>query len=138
MIVLLAILNDAAILAIAFDRVRGSSRPAAWDLRSVLAVALVIGALGVAETYLLFAVARDVAGPGLAVARTQVLATLIAGFGLFVTPLPWSWVGLVWAYTLFWFLVEDRVKLATYALLARRPARSGRGGRRSLRTRPGR
>ena len=36
MIVFLALLNDGAILAIAYDNVRGSTKPAAWDMRGVL------------------------------------------------------------------------------------------------------
>jgi H+-transporting ATPase len=31
-------------------------------------------------------------------------------------PLGWGWAGLVWAYALFWFLVEDRAKLAAYQI----------------------
>jgi H+-transporting ATPase len=46
-VVLLAILNDAAILSIAYDRVRGSSRPVRWDLTEVLTIATVLGLFGV-------------------------------------------------------------------------------------------
>ena len=53
MIVLLALLNDGAILAIAYDRVRGAAKPAAWDMRTVLTVATALGLMGVAETFLL-------------------------------------------------------------------------------------
>ncbi len=42
-IVLLAILNDAAILTIAYDRVQPSPRPERWDLREVLSIATVLG-----------------------------------------------------------------------------------------------
>jgi len=52
-IVLLAILNDAAILTIAYDRVRPSPRPERWDLREVLAIATVLGFAGVASSFLL-------------------------------------------------------------------------------------
>ena len=55
MIVFLAVLNEAAILSIAFDHVRGSDTPAAWDMRTVLVVAAALAAMGVAETFLLFA-----------------------------------------------------------------------------------
>ncbi len=47
----------------------------------------------------------------LAVFGTQVVATLIAVYGLFMTPLGWTWALFVWAYALVWFLVSDRVKL---------------------------
>ncbi len=62
MIVFLALLNDGAILAIAYDHVRGSAKPAAWDMRSVLTVATSLGIMGVAETFLLFVLADKVVG----------------------------------------------------------------------------
>ncbi len=165
MIVLLAVLNDGAILAIAYDHVHGSDRPAAWEMRTVLTVATVLGVLGVAETFLLFVLADRVLGldtdtirtlvylklsvsghltifvtravgpfwtppaPSrpllLAVVGTQALASLIAGFGLLMTPLGWGWVALVWGYALAWFLVEDRAKLLTHRVLDRRTEARG-------------
>ena len=49
-----------------------------------------------------------------AVVGTQVLATLIAVYGLLMTPLGWGWALFVWGYALAWFLVNDRVKLLAY------------------------
>jgi len=49
-----------------------------------------------------------------AVLGTQIVATLIAVYGLFMTPLGWGWALFVWGYALAWFLVNDRVKLLTY------------------------
>jgi H+-transporting ATPase len=166
MIVLLAVLNDGAILSIAYDHVQGSPRPVAWDLRTVLVLATTLGLMGVAETFLLFALAdqafgldhdvvrtliylklsvsghltifvtrtrgpfwtRPAPAPLLlaAVIGTQALATLIAGLGLFMTPLPWGWVAAVWVYSLAWFLIEDRLKLLTYRWSGRL-ARKARG-----------
>jgi H+-transporting ATPase len=51
-----------------------------------------------------------------AVLGTQMLATLIAVYGLFMTPLGWGWALFVWAYALAWFLVNDRVKLFAYRI----------------------
>ncbi|HVV11989.1 plasma-membrane proton-efflux P-type ATPase [Amycolatopsis sp.] len=166
MIVLLALLNDGAILTIAYDRVRGSDRPAAWDMRTVLTVATALGLMGVAETFLLFALAHSVLGMNqdlirtliylklsvsghltifvtrtrgpfwsrprpahlllAAVVGTQLVATFIAVYGMLMTPLGWGWAGMIWAYALVWFVVEDRVKLATHGWLERRPARHRR------------
>ncbi|AFM18212.1 plasma-membrane proton-efflux P-type ATPase [Mycolicibacterium chubuense NBB4] len=157
MIVLLALLNDGAILAIAYDHVRGSAQPAAWDMRAVLTIATVLGVLGVLETFMLLWLAQtafgldhdvirtliylklSVAGhltvfvtrtrgpfwsrpapaPLLlaAVVGTQALATLIAVYGVLMTPLGWELAGVVWAYALLWFVVEDVVKRATYRLI---------------------
>ena len=36
-----------------------------------------------------------------------------------MTPLPWRYAALAWAYALVWMLLLDRVKLATYAILER-------------------
>jgi H+-transporting ATPase len=47
---------------------------------------------------------------------TQVIATLIAVYGLFMTPLGWRWAGFVWAYAVAWFLINDRVKLLAYRI----------------------
>jgi H+-transporting ATPase len=164
MIVMLALLNDGAILAIAYDRVRGSSTPAAWNMRAILIVATALGVMGVVETFLLFMVAdkyfgldRDLirtliylklsvsghltifvtrtrrpfwSSPAPArvllgaVIGTQAVATVIAVCGVFMTPLGWGWAAVVWVYALFWFVVEDQVKLATYRWLDR-PSRSG-------------
>lgn len=165
MIVFLALLNDAAILTIAYDRVRGSDQPVSWDMRRVLTIATTLGVMGVVETFLLLAIAHSAFGldedlirtliylklsvsghltvfvtrtrgtfwsrPGpapvllVAVIATQVIATLIAVYGVLMTPLGWAWAGVVWGYALVWFLVEDRAKLAAQHLLDRRHARAG-------------
>jgi H+-transporting ATPase len=54
MIVLLALLNDGAILSIAYDRVRGSDHPEVWDMRRVLGIATTLGIAGVISTFGLF------------------------------------------------------------------------------------
>ena len=41
----------------------------------------------------------------MAVLGTQTVATLIAVYGLFMTPLGWGWAVFVWGYALAWFLV---------------------------------
>jgi H+-transporting ATPase len=52
-----------------------------------------------------------------AVLGTQAVATLIAVYGVFMTPLGWGWAAFVWGYALVWFLVNDRVKLLAYRIL---------------------
>ena len=52
----------------------------------------------------------------MAVLGTQALATLIAVYGLFMTPLGWGWAAFVWGYAFAWFLVNDRVKLLAYRI----------------------
>jgi len=53
----------------------------------------------------------------IAVFGTQAIATLIAVYGLFMTPLGWGWAAFVWGYALACFLVTDRVKLLAYRVL---------------------
>jgi len=153
MIVMLALLNDGAILSIAYDRVHYENKPEAWNMRLVLGVASVLGVLGPIAAfglfylgerefhldrphlqtlmYLMLSVAGHLTifltrtrGPFwttrpakallLAVFGTQIVATLIAVYGVFMTPLGWNWALFVWGYALIWFFVTDRVKLFAY------------------------
>jgi H+-transporting ATPase len=54
MIVILALLNDGAILSIAYDNVRYRNAPEAWNMRMVLAVSTVLGVMGVIAAFGLF------------------------------------------------------------------------------------
>jgi H+-transporting ATPase len=156
MIVMLALLNDGAILSIAYDNVHYKDQPEAWNMRLVLGISTVLGIIGVVAAFGLFFLAErvftldqghiqtlmylklSVAGhltifltrtrgrfwtirPArvllLAVFGTQAVATLIAVYGLFMTPLGWGWALFVWGYALAWFLVNDQVKVLAYRLL---------------------
>ena len=168
MIVMLALLNDGAILSIAYDNVHYKDKPEAWNMRLVLGIATVLGVIGVVSAFGLFYLGERVfhldrahiqtlmylklsvaghltifltrtRGPFwsirparillMAVFGTQTVATLIAVYGLFMTPLGWGWALFVWGYALAWFLVNDRVKLLAYRvfdpteapLLAKKP-----------------
>ena len=168
MIVMLALLNDGAILSIAYDNVIYRNKPEAWDMRTVLGISTVLGVVGVISAFGLFYVGERVfhldrahiqtlmylklsvaghltifltrtRGPFwsirpakillVAVVGTQILATLIAVYGLFMTPLGWRWALFVWGYALVWFLVNDRVKLIAYWVLNSSAARSARNAR---------
>jgi H+-transporting ATPase len=158
MIVLLALLNDGAILSIAYDRVHYSDQPEVWNMRIVLGIAAVLGITGVVASFGLFFLSErvfnlnretiqslmylklSVAGhltifvtrtrgpfwsirpaPILleAVLGTQLVATLITVYGVFMAPIGWGWAALVWVYALAWFLVNDRVKLVAYRIFDR-------------------
>jgi len=153
MIVMLALLNDGAILSIAYDNVHYKDKPEAWNMRMVLGISTVLGVIGVISAFGLFYLGErvfhldrahiqtlmylklSVAGhltifltrtrgpfwsirPALilwvAVLGTQIVATLIAVYGLFMTPLGWGWALFVWGYALAWFLLNDRLKLLAY------------------------
>ncbi len=153
MIVMLALLNDGAVLSIAYDNVVYKDKPEAWNMRMVLGVSTVLGVIGVVSAFGLFYLGErvfhldrahiqtlmylklSVAGhltifltrtrgpfwsnrPALillvAVLGTQTVATIIAVYGLFMTPIGWGWAAFVWGYALLWFLFNDRVKLLAY------------------------
>ncbi len=156
MIVILALLNDGAILTIAYDNVHYKDQPEAWNMRLVIGMASILGLVGPVaafglfylgdkvftlnhsqiETlmYLMLSVAGSLTifltrtrGPFwsippkrillLAVLGSEAVATLLAGFGILMTPLGWKWVAFVWGYALIWFLITDRVKLLGYRIL---------------------
>jgi H+-transporting ATPase len=158
MIVMLALLNDGAILSIAYDNVHYKDEPEAWNMRLVLGIATVLGLVGPIAAfglfflsdrvfhldrphlqtmmYLMLSVAGHLTifqtrtrGPfwsirparilWMAVFGTQLVATLIAVYGLFMAPLGWSWAAFVWGYALAWFLLTDPVKLLAYRVLDR-------------------
>ncbi len=54
MIVMLALLNDGAILSIAYDNVRYRNEPEAWNMRLVLGIATVLGVVGPIAAFGLF------------------------------------------------------------------------------------
>jgi H+-transporting ATPase len=155
MIVMLALLNDGAILSIAYDNVHYKDQPEAWNMKMVLGISTVLGVIGVVSAFGLFYLGERVfhldrahiqtlmylklsvaghltifltrtRGPfwsirpakilWIAVLGTQIVATLIAVYGLFMTPLGWKWAGFVWGYALLWFVVNDRVKLLAYRI----------------------
>ncbi len=49
-----------------------------------------------------------------AILGTQIVAALIVGFGILVTPIPWSYVGYIWAYCIIWIFIEDWAKQQVY------------------------
>jgi H+-transporting ATPase len=155
MIVMIALLNDGAILSIAYDNVHYKDKPEAWNMRLVLAISTVLGFIGVIAAFGLFYLGERVfhldrgriqtlmylklsvaghltifltrtRGPfwsirpakilWMAVVGTQAVATLIAVYGLFMTPLGWKWAGFVWGYAIAWALLNDRIKLLAYRI----------------------
>ena len=54
MIVIIALLNDGAILSIAYDNVLYRNKPESWNMRLVLSISTVLGVIGVVAAFLLF------------------------------------------------------------------------------------
>jgi H+-transporting ATPase len=60
MIVLLAILNDGAILSIAYDNVHYSNRPEAWNMRLVLSIATMLGIFALLRSFGIFYLGKSI------------------------------------------------------------------------------
>ncbi len=50
---------------------------------------------------------------------TEIVGTLFAVNGWFISPIGWKYALLVWGYALAWFVVNDTVKVWTYRMLRR-------------------
>lgn len=156
MIVLLALLNDGAILSIAYDNAIVTPEPEAWNMKRVLGIASLLGVAGVIASFGLFYIAEhvlkidrntiqtliylklSVAGhltifltrtrrghfwserPAniliVAVLGTQIIATLIAVYGIFMPPIGWTWASIIWLYAVAWFIINDFIKVAGYKI----------------------
>lgn len=60
MIVLLALLNDAPIMTIAYDNVVYSNKPEKWDLRVILGIATMLGVIGVISSFFILYIGLNV------------------------------------------------------------------------------
>jgi H+-transporting ATPase len=149
MIVLLALLNDFAIMSIAYDRAEYALKPDRWDMTSVLGMATFLGLVGTLSSFLFFSIGisilhlsldilqsmmylkLSVAGHFLifitrtkghfwsywpsnillaAVLGTQIVATIIAVYGLLIPPIGWRLALFVWAYAMVAFVLTDLAK----------------------------
>jgi len=156
MIIILALLNDIPILAIASDHTKVDVKPVRWNMPEILIVSSVLGIAGVISSFLLFYILLQmdfsdemiqslffaklvIAGHGTiyntridgwfwkkphpswllfnATFSTRVLGSLIAVYGVFITPIGWTYTLWMWAYALVWFVFNDAVKVATYKVL---------------------
>ncbi len=156
MIILLALLNDIPILAIAYDNARVHNRPMRWNMRDLLTIACILGIAGVVASFVLFFILREqgfsedmirtflflkliVAGHSTiyvtrsegwfwqhplpspllfgATFGTEILGTLIAVYGVFITPIGWTNALWIWLYALVWFFFNDAVKVTAMRFL---------------------
>lgn len=150
MVVLLAILNDVPILAIAYDNVVEQKKPVKWEMKKILPISTVLGLTGLVSSFLIYYIAEMIY-PGqygfiqtfiflkliiaghstLYVTRlkdnfwkkpypskllligtfgTEIIATIIAVYGIFITPIGWKWAIFIWIYAIIWMFINDFVK----------------------------
>ena len=156
MIILLALLNDLPILAIAYDNTRVSQKPVRWNMQELLTISSALGITGVIASFLLFFLLKEanftenmiqsmlflkliVAGhstlyitrtegwfwqrpypaPLLLIATfsTEIFGTLIAVYGIVITPIGWEYALWMWAYALIWFVINDITKMYVFRLI---------------------
>ncbi len=156
MIVLLALFNDAPIMAIAYDNVRYSPEPERWNMRVLLSMATFLGLIGVVSSFGIFYIGevalhlpKDVVqtfiflklavaghltifitrtrGPFWSIKPsatmfwaavvTKILATFVAVYGWFITPISWKLALMVWGYAIVAFLITDFLKIRIYKVL---------------------
>jgi H+-transporting ATPase len=87
MIVLLALLNDGAILSIAYDNVRPAPKPEAWNMHRVLGISTMLGLAGVIASFGMFYIGEEVLHLDREVVQTLMYLKLsVAGhLNIFVT-----------------------------------------------------
>lgn len=159
MIIMLALLNDIPILAIAYDNTRIEKNPVRWNMPELLGIASTLGLTGVVSSFLLFFILQElgfstemiqsfifaklvIAGHGTiyntrlddwfwkkpypswllfgATFSTRIIGTLVAVYGVLITPIGWKYALLMWAYALAWFVLNDAVKMLMYRILRKR------------------
>ena len=158
MIILLALLNDLPILAIAYDNTTVNPRPVRWNMLELLTVSTTLGVTGLIGSFLLFYLLQEqgfssgmiqsmmflkliVAGhstlyitrtegwfwrrpwpaPLLLIATfgTEIIGTLMAVYGVLITPIGWEYALWMWAYALAWFVIDNTSKILAYRVLRR-------------------
>ncbi|MGD8426467.1 MAG: plasma-membrane proton-efflux P-type ATPase [Balneolaceae bacterium] len=156
MIILLALLNDIPILAIAYDNTKVHEKPVRWQMNDLLTISSILGVAGLIASFLLFFILREmgfsegviqtflflkliIAGHSTvyitrseswfwkrpfpspllfgATFGTEILGTIIAVYGLLVTPIGWLYALFIWGYSLAWFFVNDAIKILTHKIL---------------------
>jgi H+-transporting ATPase len=79
MIVFLALLNDGALLSIAYDRARTAKIPQSWNMQLILGVATVLGLACVFETFILYYLAERVFSLSQGTIQTLIYLNLAVG-----------------------------------------------------------
>jgi H+-transporting ATPase len=87
MIVMLALLNDGAILSIAYDNVNYSNKPDIWNMRLVMGIATAVSVIGVLDAFGLFYIGERVFHLDRAIIQTLIYLKLSVGghLKIFVT-----------------------------------------------------
>jgi len=104
MIILLALLNDLPILAIAYDNTKVNSKPVRWNMAEMLTVSTVLGVTGVIGSFLLFFILRENGFSEQMIQSMMFIKLIVAGHStLYITRTEgWFWRRPWPAPLLFW------------------------------------
>jgi H+-transporting ATPase len=93
MIILLALLNDIPILAIAYDNTKVHKKPVRWRMQELLVVASLLGTAGVVASFVLFFILKEQGLPEDVIQTFMFLKLIIAGHStIYVTRSEgWFW-----------------------------------------------
>ncbi|MGA7966210.1 MAG: plasma-membrane proton-efflux P-type ATPase [Gammaproteobacteria bacterium] len=79
MIILIALLDDIPIMTIAWDNAELPLQPVRWNMKRLLVISCVFGAMALAQSFGLYLIARDVLHESAAVSQTMMFLRFIVG-----------------------------------------------------------
>ncbi len=93
MIVILALLNDIPILAIAYDNTRVQKEPVRWNMTELIVVSTILGVAGVISSFLLFYITEEMKLPEPVIQSIIFCKLIVAGhLTIFLTRTEdWAW-----------------------------------------------
>ncbi|BCO09772.1 metal-transporting ATPase [Desulfolithobacter dissulfuricans] len=121
MIIILALLNDIPILAIAYDRTKVQKQPVKWNMSELLTVASTLGVSGVLSSFLLFFILVELKFSNEMIQSLMFAKLVIAGHGtIYNTRIDdWFWKKPYPSWLLFWATFSTRILgtiIAVYGL----------------------
>jgi H+-transporting ATPase len=118
MIVLLALLNDAPIMAIANDNVHYSLKPEKWNMRIIFGLGTILGLIGVVSSFLIFYLGQDMLHLGRDVLQSFIFLKLaVAGhLTIFISRTRGSFWSIKPSASLFWSAIVTKVFATLFAV----------------------
>ena len=122
MIIILALLNDIPILAIAYDNTKVQKKPVRWNMTELLTVASTLGIAGVLSSFLLFFILIELHFSNAMIQSLMFAKLVVAGHGtIYNTRIDdWFWKKPYPSWLLFWATFSTRVigtLIAVYGFL---------------------
>jgi len=122
MIIILALLNDIPILAIAYDNTKVQKNPVRWNMTELLTVASTLGIAGVLSSFLLFFILVEMKFSNEMIQSLMFAKLVVAGHGtIYNTRIDdWFWKKPYPSWLLFWATFSTRVLgtlIAVYGFL---------------------